>query len=325
LLEAGWPEHTIQAAFATSPANNSAAAPVSVVQHTHEPSTIASTRSVQIRKAGRNPFVHLLNGIRHLFHTNPFASLGLIIIMTLTTMLGSIFLIGMLMAVIVSFIFSADHRFSAVAIGLFIASLLLFIVVTFYLNVALNRLIISSLRGNVEHIRQILRFTLRRFPLALRVVLTIGAVTIAAFTASAFAARISPILSALLSIVLIVMVLIWALRLSFLATAIADETTEPSVKGVIQRSTAVWKQNAVAVILFFLVIVMIYFLLQLIPDASPSYTSVGQSSNIGIAGGYATAIVSSIVGTTIMVMFMAGFADIYAEATDTPSQQNISQ
>jgi hypothetical protein len=121
------------------------------------------------------------------------------------------------------------------------------------------------------------------------------------------------------------MVLIWALRLSFLATAIADETTEPSVKGVIQRSTAVWKQNAVAVILFFLVIVMIYFLLQLIPDASPSYTSVGQSSNIGIAGGYATAIVSSIVGTTIMVMFMAGFADIYAEATDTPSQQNISQ
>lgn len=324
LRQVGWPEEAIQAAFPAPAANNTAAAPRSITQIAPEQPSAVSPRTVQVRKAGRNPLTHQINGMRHVFSANPLASLGLISIIAVINLVG-VFSLFVGFIVVLAILFSGNTHISHIMLAMIAASMLLYFAIVCYINLALNRLVLSNLRGEPFKVRSILRFSLRRYPLALRTFLLIGVIYIGVMIVTTLIGRMSLLLGVIASIATLLAIFIWALRLSFLAIAIVDDNTQPTVMGAIRQSAAVWKQNAFATILVLFMAMGVAFALQLILGAAPQSTALDGLSGSNLLSGITSTIISSIIATIIWVMALAGFADIYVEATDGSPKQNLLQ
>ncbi len=283
------------------------------------------------QKVSLNPFSHLKLGFGSLIKYN--LGSGLIAIL-ISSLVSVVLTIAILYAVFLSttILFVTSLALSVGGsntsglfkiLGVFIGVAILASLIMGYFGSVITRIIITGTRGQKESVGHAFSFVIGRLPKIIVTYLFIFAIFLFGSMVLLIVVKFVPLLGILLGLVGIIAVIIFGLRILYVPLILVDDEPAGKPLEVIRRSSALWKKSSGALVIYGLLWLVIYVILNILIGNQNSYSGVSPYN--GTASGFlagSTAfsfaiggvLLSSFLSNCFAAISYSGASSIYNDA-----------
>jgi hypothetical protein len=252
-----------------------------------------------------NPFTYISMGLKNSLRINPLALSIVLVLFVVVNFIATTMMGGTLMSLVFVIGMGGAPK-NWVTISVITGSILaVYLLTILYIMLALTRLAqAADLRENITAWR-VFEAAFKRYWLALRTYVLVVASFVATNLLIEVVGRVNTILSALLSIVLIIGIILIAFRLIYINFAILDTDRPTGAIDALRRSSRAWERSPLATFILALTLGTLVFVVALFL----------QSLSSAIHLKYVSSFIFDIIASYFLLVALASLSSLYARSS----------